>query len=183
MLRITIPKKEYWDEKKCEFVTTEEQTLDLEHSLVSLSKWESKWCKPFLTKDVKTFEETVDYIRCMTLTENVDPNVYSSLTNENIEQVNKYIEAPMTATWFNKSKAAGGGRAGEQTTNEVIYYQMTALAIPFDCENWHLNRLLTLIRVCNEKNNPSSSRMSRRDILSQNRSVNAMRRKRLNSRG
>src|SRR5690606_19784917 len=100
MLQITIPAVELWDERKQEFITIKEQTLQLEHSLVSLSKWESKWCKPFLTKQEKTFEETLDYIKCMTITQNVDPEVYNYLTNENIEEINNYINAPMTATYF-----------------------------------------------------------------------------------
>jgi len=102
MLQITIPAVELWDERKQEFVTTKEQTLQFEHSLVSLSKWESKWCKAFLTKQEKTFEETLDYIKCMTITQNVGPEVYNYLTNENIEEINKYIEAPMTETYFSK---------------------------------------------------------------------------------
>lgn len=181
MLRITIPAHEHWDELNGEFINTDEQTLNLEHSLVSLSKWESKWRKPFLTKDTKTREETIDYIRCMTLND-VDPNVYNLLTDDNINTINSYIAAPMTATWFNNENGVAGKHTNEQTTNETIYYQMIALTIPFECEKWHLNRLLTLIRVCNEKNKPPKN-MSKRERLSQNRSLNAARRKRLNSRG
>ena len=133
MLQITIPAIEMFDEQKQEFVSTKEQTLCLEHSLVSLSKWESKWHKPFLSKEPKTNEETLDYIKCMTITLNVDPNIYLCLTRENIEQVNQYIEDPMTATWFSEeSKRGGSGR--EQTTSELIYYWMIALNIPFECQ-------------------------------------------------
>ena len=117
MLQITIPAIEMFDEQKQEFVSTKEQTLCLEHSLVSLSKWESKWHKAFLSKEPKTNEETIDYIKCMTITQNVDPNIYLCLTRENIEQVNQYIEDPMTATWFSEeSKRGGSGReqAGSQ---------------------------------------------------------------------
>ena len=103
MLLITIPAAELWDEKRELFITTKERTLKLEHSLVSLSKWESKWCKPFLSRKEKTTEETIDYIRCMTLTQNVPPEAYSFLTNENVEAINRYIEAPMTATWFSNT--------------------------------------------------------------------------------
>lgn len=180
MLRITIPSVELWDEYKQEFVTTKEQTLLLEHSLVSLSKWESKWCKPFLTKDKKTIEETIDYIRCMTLTQNVDPTVYSYLTNDNILQVNKYIEEPMTATWFSEDKQSKAN--SEQITNELIYFWMFTFHIPKDCEKWHLNRLMTLIRVFSAKNQPEK-KMSKRDIMSRNRALNEARRKRLNSKG
>ena len=100
MLTITVPASEQWDELKQEFVYTKECTLELEHSLVSLYKWESKWCKPFNSKTEKTYEETIDYIRCMTLNRHVDPAVYTCLTNENINEINAYIEAPMTATKF-----------------------------------------------------------------------------------
>lgn len=180
MLHITIPAVEQWDENKQEFIVTKEQTLCLEHSLVSLSKWESKWGKPFLSKDAKTFEETVDYVRCMTITQNVDPNVYNFMTNGNIEEVNKYIGAPMTATWFAEDR--GGKSSRETITSELIYYWMISLNIPFECQKWHLNRLLTLIRVCNVKNQPPK-KMSQRDVMSRNAALNAARRKQLNSRG
>ena len=185
MLRITIPATELWDERKQEFVNTKEQVLQLEHSLVSLSKWESKWCKPFLTKDAKTVEETVDYIRCMTITQNVDQKIYDYLTNENIAQVNEYISAPMTATWFREDKNAKNSR--EQITSELIYYWMIALQIPFDpCQKWHLNRLLTLVKVCNVKNQaqqqPANKKMSNSDLARRN-ALNAARKKQLNTRG
>lgn len=181
MLQITIPSRDdLWDESKGEFVTSKEQKLVLEHSLVSLSKWESKWCKPFLSKQEKTTEETIDYIRCMTLTQNVDPEVYNFLTDENIRDINAYIEAPMTATWFSNSSTGKQNR--EQITAELVYYWMIALNIPFECQKWHLNRLLTLIRVCEVKNSPPK-KMSRREILSRNAALNAARRKQLNSKG
>jgi len=180
MLQITIPAVEQWDERKQEFVTTKEQTLQLEHSLVSLSKWESKWCKAFLTKQEKTIEETLDYIKCMTITQNVNPEVYNYLTNKNIDEINKYIEAPMTATYFSDDKIVKTSR--EQITAELIYYWMIALNIPFECQKWHLNRLLTLIRVCNIKNQPPKKR-SKKEIMSRNAAINAARRKQLNTRG
>lgn len=180
MLEITIPAGELWDEIRNEFVTTKEQKLKLEHSLVSLSKWESKWCKPFLSKESKNREETIDYIKCMTLTQNVDENVYRCLTNSNIEQINRYIEAPMTATWFTEEKTNKINR--EQITSELIYYWMVALNIPFECQKWHLNRLITLIKICNIKNQPPKKR-SKREILSRNAALNAARRKQLNSKG
>jgi hypothetical protein len=180
MLQITIPAVEQWDERKQEFVITKEQTLQLEHSLVSLSKWESKWCKPFLTKQEKTFEETLDYIKCMTITQNVNPEVYNYLTNKNIEEINNYINAPMTATYFSDDKIAKTSR--EQITAELIYYWMIALNIPFECQKWHLNRLLTLIKVCNIKNQPPKKR-NRKEIMSRNTALNAARKKQLNTKG
>ena len=180
MLEITIPETEQWDELTQEFVYPKAQTLQLEHSLVSLSKWESKWCKPFLSKEDKTFEETIDYIRCMTLNRHVPDEVYGCLTRNNIKQINEYISAPMTATWFSKDTTGRGSR--EQITSELIYYWMIALNIPFECQKWHLNRLLTLIRVCNLKNQPSK-KMSRREIMSRNAALNAARRKQLGTNG
>lgn len=181
MLQITIPARDdLWDEPNGEFVTSKEQKLVLEHSLVSLSKWESKWCKPFLSRQEKTTEETIDYIRCMTLTQNVNPKVYNFLTDENIRDVNAYIEAPMTATWFSNSNTGKQNR--EQITAELVYYWMIVLNIPFECQKWHLNRLLTLIRVCEIKNSPPK-KMSRSEILSRNAALNAARRKQLNSKG
>ena len=181
MLRITIPAQELWDESKQTFVTTKEQTLQLEHSLVSLSKWESKWCKPFLTKKEKTAEETLDYIKCMTLTQNVDPDVYNRLTSKNIEDIDRYINAPMTATTFSDDKSRKRGN-NKIVTSEVIYYWMVALNIPVEFQKWHINRLLTLIKVCNIENQPPKKR-STRDIMKSNAELNAARRKQFNSRG
>ena len=180
MLRITIPAAELWDERTEQFVYTKQQTLQLEHSLVSLSKWESKWCKPFLSKTDKTVEETIDYIKCMTLTQNVNPVVYNSLTKQNIDEINAYIQAPMTATTFNDIQKKGFNR--EQITSELVYYWMVTLNIPFECQKWHLNRLITLIRVCSIKNSPKQ-KVSRREIASRNAALNAARRKKLNTTG
>ncbi len=180
MLQITIPAAEQWDEFKQEFIYTKEQTLLLEHSLVSLSKWESKWCKVFLTKQEKTFEETLDYIRCMSLSSNIDPKVYSCLSNDNFKEINEYIEAPMTATYFLDDHFSKINR--EAITAELIYYWMITLNIPFECQKWHLNRLLTLIKVCNIKNQPPKKR-SKKDIMSRNAALNAARRKQLNTKG
>jgi hypothetical protein len=180
MLQITIPATEMWDESKQEFISTKEQTLQLEHSLVSLSKWESKWCKAFLSKKDKSIEETLDYIKCMTLTQNVSPDVYKRLTPGNIEEINKYIEAPMTATVFSDEPKGSGGR--KTITAEVIYHWMIALGIWPECQKWHLNRLLALIRTCEVMNSPPKKR-SKRDIMSRNAALNAARRKQLNSRG
>lgn len=180
MLQITIPAVEQWDERTEEFIYTKEQTLQLEHSLVSVEKWESKWCKSFLSRNDKTSEETIDYVRCMTITQNVDPEVYNHLTPENIKQVNEYIEAPMTATYFPEDPSSRTSR--ETVTSELIYYWMISLNIPFECRKWHLNRLLSLIRVCNIKNSPPKQR-SKKDIMRSNSKLNAARRQRLNSKG
>lgn len=180
MLQITIPATELWDEINEKFISVKEQTLTLEHSLVSLSKWESKWHRPFLSKEEKTFEESTDYIRCMTLTQNVDPNVYMYLTNENRLQIRDYIEDPMTATRISDTPSK---RAGSKImTNEVIYSLMISYGIPIECQKWHLNRLLTLIRVCEIKNS-KPTKMSKAEIMRRNAAINAQRRKKYNSRG
>ena len=180
MLQITIPGMEFWDEKKEEFVYLDEKTLQLEHSLVSISKWESRWHKPFLLKAEKTTAEILDYIQCMTVTQNVKPDVYLRLSKDNIDEIKKYIEDSKTATTFSEDKTGRGSR--EVVTSELIYYWMIALNIPFECQKWHLNRLLTLIRVCNVKNAPPKKR-SAREIMSRNAALNAARRKQYNTRG
>ena len=180
MLSITIPAVELFDERTSTFISTKEQTLQLEHSLVSLSKWESKWCKPFLSKEDKTFEETIDYIKCMTITQNVNPTTYNFLTKENIEAVKNYIDAPMTATTYSEDKQSGRNR--DITTSELIYYWMISLNIPMECQKWHLNRLLTLIRVCNVKNAPPK-KTSRKELTNRYAALNAQRRKQLNTKG
>lgn len=183
MLRIRVPATELYDEINKELIFVDEHVLDLEHSLVTVSKWESKWCKPFYTKDPKTYEETIDYIRCMTITDNVDPLVYSCLTEKNVEEINKYIEHPMSATTINNNNRSKAGKSnGERITSELIYYWMIAFNIPVEFEHWHLNRLLMLIQVCEVKNEPPK-KMSKREIMSRNSALNAARRQQMNSRG
>lgn len=179
MLIIEIPDQEFFNEETQEFFTMKGQTLQLEHSLVSLSKWESKWNKPFLSKEDKTVEETMDYIKCMTITQNPKPHIYNLLTDKNILEIKNYIDAPMTATTFSN---VNQGHSREIVTSELIYYWMISLNIPMKCEKWHLNRLLTLIRVCNIKNGPAK-KMSKKEIMSRNAALNAARRKKLNTKG
>lgn len=185
MLRITIPAavSEQFNEETNEFIYTplsKERTLQLEHSLVSLSKWESKWNKAFLGKQDKTDEELVDYIRCMTLTQNVDLETYTRLTDENYAEINAYIEAPMTATYFSEDNL--GKKSRDVVTAELIYYWMITYNIPVEFQKWHLNKLLTLIRVCEVKNTPPKKR-SKREVMKRQAALNAARRKQLNSRG
>ena len=180
MLRIEVPlTNENWDDEKEEFIEPECQTLQLEHSLVSLSKWESKWCKPFASSN-KTDEEILDYIKCMTITENVDPDIYDHLSEDNVKAVKDYIDNPMTATTFGKDNKSQGSR--EIITSELIYYWMIASNIPFECQNWHLNRLLTLIRVCSVKSSPPK-KLSKREIMSRNTALNAARKRQMNTKG
>lgn len=178
MLKIVIPAFEGYNEKTQEFVNIPETTLQLEHSLVSVSKWEAKWNKPFISTESKTNEETLDYIKFMTLTQNVDPKVYTYMNQEIMDEISEYINLPMTATTFKED----GKKNREIVTNELIYYWMISLNIPFECQKWHLNRLLTLIRVCSIKNTPAK-KMSQHEVMSQNRSLNAARRAKLHTRG
>ena len=181
MLTLRIPmSQEGWDEEKQEFVEPRCQTLQLEHSLVSLSKWESKWQKPFYSKKEMSDEEALDYIKCMTLSKNVDPEVYKHITRENVKEVMDYISNPMTATTFGNNDKGQVNK--EVITSELIYYWMIASNIPFECQKWHLNRLITLIRVCSIKNTPPKKR-SKREIMSRNAALNAARRQQMNTSG
>ena len=155
-------------------------TLKMEHSLVSVSRWERKWKKPYLTLEPKTDEEFYDYLRCMTITpKDVSTIVYRSLPQSIIDEAINYINDPMTATTFPKDNRRA---SREIITAEIIYYQMFSLNIPLECEKWHLNRLMTQIRVCAVKNSPKK-KMSRRETMSQNAALNAQRRKARNSKG
>lgn len=181
MLYINVEDKELWDSEKEQFVYSKGQTLKLEHSLVSVSKWESNWNKPFLTTKEKTIAETLDYIKCMTMTQNVKDEVYNSLSSENIQAVNDYISNPMTATYIHKPKPIKGIKQ-EIITAELIYYWMITFNIPFECQKWHLNRLLTLIDVCAVKSSPPKKR-SRREILEHYRHVNEKRKEQIGTSG
>lgn len=181
MLRIEIPvESERWDEELGEFIIPPGAIIDLEHSLVSVSKWESKWCKPFFSKAEKTSEEILDYISMMAITPDVQPEVWNGLTQQNVNDIRAYIDAPMTATTFGKETRPANNR--EVITSELIYYWMIALNIPPEYQHWHINRLLTLIRVCNIKNAPPK-KQSKGDIMRRNAALNAERRARLNSKG
>lgn len=181
MLKLIIKPKEFYDESKGTFIyfPQKETELQLEHSLVSISKWEAKWHKPFLSTEEKTNEELLDYIRCMTLNSHVDPMVYSVLDSQQVKEIEQYINDPMTATTFSNDEKKGLKKI---ITNEVIYYMMVSFNIPFECQKWHINRLMTLIRVCAEKNAPPK-KMSAKEVMNRNRALNKARRAQLHSRG
>lgn len=180
---ITIPAQEMFIPPD-KFEYTKETTIKIEHSLVAIAKWEAKWHVPFLDdKNQKTNEMMIDYIRCMTITQNVDPNVYYFIPEDVLKEVNDYIDDPMTATWFTKDQ--GPKRRGEVVTAELVYYWMITQNIPPEYDKWHFNRLMTLIRVCSEKNAQSTNgkKMNKRSILNQNKALNAARRKASGSKG
>ncbi len=179
MLTITVLGEEHFNEEEQEFVTVGGIDLQLEHSLVSLSKWESIHEKPFLGEGEKSTEEVYSYIKAMILTPDFPPEVLSNLSQDHFEQINKYIDAKMTATWFSDTPAP---KSREVITSELIYYWMFTFQIPIECELWHLNRLFTLIKVCNVKNAPPK-KMSRAEQAARNRTLNAQRKAQLGTQG
>lgn len=179
MLQLKIKTAEGFDEATSRFVSAEVEVLELEHSLVSLSKWESKWEIPFLGDKPKTNEQVLDYVIMMFSGTEFSEKLLTKLSDENIREINAYINAKMTATWFREEKQQN---TGEIVTSELIYYWMIALGIPFECQHWHLNRLLTLIKVCNVKNAPKK-KLSRDEAMSRQRDLNAQRRRELHTKG
>lgn len=189
-LTIIIPSKELFDEVNNRFINVKETTLVLEHSLISISKWEAKYKKPFLIEgSMDTVDKVLYYIKCMTITpQNVDEFVYTCINEDQIKKIVEYINDPMTATWFSEDKlpADKKKKKKEILTSEVIYWEMTAFNIPQTFEKWHLNRLLTLIRVCaakNEEQYGDKNKMSKADIMKRNAALNAQRRAKLHSKG
>lgn len=182
MLTIEIEEQDLFNDESQEFIKIKKQKIQLEHSLVSLSKWESKWEKPFLSTKEKTNEEIIDYIRCMTITQNVDPNVYLYLSKNNKDKISKYISANMTATKFFEAENKSGNNKQEIITAELIYYYMLRAQIPVEFQKWHLNRLTTLIKVCGIKDNPKQ-KMSKSELMNRNKQLNEARKKELNTKG
>ena len=183
MLQITIPRMEIWDDEKQEFAYLNECTVRLEHSLVAISKWESKWCKPFLTNSRQlTNEEVLDYIQCMMLNKNVDPAVYYILASEYHDEIINYIDHPSTATTFYEPDTGKKKVNDDVITSELIYYWMTSYNIPFEAEKWHIHRLIALIRICNIKNSPPQER-SQEDVALMQYRINEERKKKYNTTG
>lgn len=178
MLEITIPANEFYLSEVAQFISTPTRTIKLEHSLVSISKWESKWKKPFLGESKKTQSEYLDYIKCMTITQNVDALTYKALTEDNMQAIADYMLDPMTATTVRDTK---GKKNRETLTAEVIYYYMISLNIPIEFQKWHINRLMMLIKVVNAKQNPP--KVNKREAYNRRKQLNAERRQKLNSKG
>lgn len=184
MLSIIVPGGEFFDEEKNEFYYGENTELKMEHSLISISKWEAIFHKAYNTDKKKTPEEQLEYYKCMTINK-VDPEVYDRLTADNIKQIIEYINEPMTAfhrQTFEKSSSPGSLKRGDTMISELIYYYMILFGIPFECEKWHFNKLMALIEVCMIKNKPEKS-MSKRELNRRNASINAARRKAHGTRG
>lgn len=187
MITITVPKREVFDtENQIFYRVDHETTIQLEHSLISLQKWESKWHVPFLyDKTQKTFEQTIDYIRCMCVTPNVKEDVFYCIPPSEMQRISEYIHDPMTATWFRddkKNQDPLNKPKKEIVTAEIIYYWMITLNIPSEYKKWHLNQLLTLIRVINVKNTPQKKR-PRREILEEYKAINEENKKKFNTKG
>ncbi len=180
MLTLIVGETEYFDEEKNKFLKRDGTEIQLEHSLVSLSKWESFYEKPFLTKKEKNEEEVLKYVECMIITPDFPPEEISHMSSENLSAINQYVEAKMTATFFYELEKAAATK--EQITAELIYYWMISFQIPFECQNWHLNRLLTLIKVCNIKNSKPQKKSSS-EIAALNKRLNAERKAKYNTRG
>jgi len=175
MLELKIEEEEFWNDELQKFYTIPEKTFHFEHSLATISKWEMKWHIPYLENDNKTEEQSLDYIRCMCF-EEIDDLYLTIIAAKYLPDIKAYMEDPMTATWFSDKNKMPSCNRNNITTNELIYHMMTANNIPFECENWHFNRLMTLIRVCAEQNGEKKP-MSKREILEHNKYLNAMRRK------
>ena len=183
MLHLRIPERDLWDPVNERFIHVEATAIDLEHSLASVSKWESKWHIPFHDdRKEKTYDQNIAYIRCMCLTENVDPNTFYCITEQNVKEITDYISDSNTATWFNESARRKTGKK-EIITAEIIYYWMTLYGVPLSCEHWHLNKLMTFLRVCAEKNNPDKKKTKGVDMAAQRRALNAARRQKYKTRG
>lgn len=180
MLTITIPELEIFDSKTNTFSYRKARTIQMEHSLVAIAKWEAKWQKPFLTRDEKTTEEMIDYLCCMTITQHVGPDVFETMPATIFEQIKEYIESPMTATTIRADPNQRPNR--EIITSEIIYYWMISLNIPMEYQKWHIKRLLMLIQVCNIKNSPPK-KMSMQEIMKRNRELNAARLKKHGGKG
>lgn len=182
MLKLEIPSFECYDEETETFTPFKSTSLQLEHSLLSLSKWESKWHKPFFSDTPKTYAEAIDYVRCMTINKDANPLVYTRLTPEHFNKINAYMDNPMTATWFNDEDNSKTPKSRETITSEIIYWQMIQYHIPIEFQKWHLNKLITLIRVCAIKSQPPK-KMSKKDLYNRNKALNAARKAKLRTHG
>jgi hypothetical protein len=180
MLTLFIEPIELFNEETQTFQTLDGFELELEHSLVSLSKWESITKVPFLSKTDKTPEDIRLYIEAMIISPIYPPNAVGRMTQSNIDQVNAYLESSESATTFGTMPEVKG--RGETITSELIYYWMVAFNIPFECERWHLNRLFSLIRICNIKNT-KPKKMTARQLAERNARLNEERKQKYQTRG
>lgn len=182
MHTINIVESEFYDEERNRFIRIPSRKIVIEHSLVSISKWEQKWHKPFFNTDF-TREELLDYIRCMTITQNVDPNTYLGISGEEMKKVREYMNDPATATTIKEKpgKPKPKRNVSQIITSELIYGWMIQYGVPMECQKWHVNRLIMLIRVCQELQ--GTEKMSKKDLYKQNRALNAARKAKYHTRG
>lgn len=185
MLQILVPDTELFDDEKQRFISVKATELKLEHSLLSISKWEAKWKESFLSTTKRSHTQSIDYVKCMTLNPPVDDNVYSALTQEAWDKIKNYIDADLTATWFHEDRKTSAKQKQQIVTSELLYYYMVSYNIPFECQKWHLSRLLTLIKICDVKAQEADkkNKMSKSEIITQNKALNEKRRRELNSKG
>lgn len=183
-ITVEVPAQEFFDERREEFINTPKAKVTFEHSLVSISKWEAEWEQPFFGDAKKTNEQLIDYIRCMTITQNVPESVYYAISHsrELMKRITDYCDKSMTATTIRSPNGSGGGRK-KLVTSELIYFYMFTYNVPMECQKWHINRLMMLLRVCAIESNPNGKKMSKREVLAQNAALNAARRKKLGTRG
>lgn len=179
MLEITIPGGERWSDRENRFYYPKETTIRLEHSLVSLSKWEAKWEIPFIGNRNLTYEQNCDYVQCMNMTQNVSSEVFEFIPPETLAEIRQYVDKKMTATTISNTT---GRKSRETVTSEVIYCWMTELGIPFECQKWHLNRLITFIQVCQIRKAPQKKYRGS-DLLRRNYELNELRKKQWGSNG
>lgn len=179
-IKIRIPELHLFNEATNEFFDIRETYITMEHSLVSISKWESKWHIPYLGPTPKTLEQSIDYLRCMTITQNVQPGIYNYIPESEMKRIKEYIEDPMTATKFREEE--GKGKTKKSITSDYLYFCMVSYNVPVEFEKWHLNRLLTLLQVCSEENKPKKKR-SKRSLTSDYAALNAARRAKMGTKG
>lgn len=181
MLQITIPEREFWDEEKEEFVYIKEHKLRLEHSLVSISKWETKWHKAWFGKREKTNEEIYDYVRCMTLDQNVKPEVYKALTRQNFDEIMEYLKDSMTSIKFPDTPAKS--KSKDTVTSELIRFWMVSYNAPIEYEKWHINKLMAFLRVCSMKSGNDNKKVNKAALRSRNAAINERNKALLHTKG
>lgn len=161
MLEIHIPELEFYDESNNEFFTRKPLDVSLAHSLISISKWEGIWKKAYFPSSyqegLQGGLEELSYVECMIIGK-TPSYVPMYLLQNHKRELHEYINDTQTATTLHQL----GPRKGvtPTITSELIYYWMIKFGIPFECQRWHVSRLLALIEVCNNKENAKGNKMN-----------------------